>query len=180
MNTIVYKRTAQISELEQIITLQAENALTDQSSEEKAKEGFVSARHSLALLQEMNEACPHIIAKIGDEVVGYALVMLPSFKYKIEMLIPMFEKIEVLFSEYKNYVVMGQICIAKEHRKKGIFKGLYNFYKTELESQFSVVVTEVATLNQRSLQAHHAVGFLLKERYKDNEMEWDLVYWDWK
>ena len=75
---------------------------------------------------------------------------------------------------------MGQICIAKEQRKKGIFKGLYNYYKTELQEQFSVVVTEVATLNQRSFQAHQAVGFELKECYQDNGAEWDLIYWDWK
>ena len=61
---------------------------------------------------------------------------------------------------------MGQICIAKNYRKQGIFRGLYHFYKAELQYQFNYLITEVAAINPRSMQAHEAVGFKIIDDFK--------------
>jgi hypothetical protein len=94
MKTIHYKRASTLAELEQIRTLQLQNSSQNISSEEKLQEGFVTVQHSVALLEQMNSACAHIIAKDNDILVGFALVILPDFRRQIAVLIPMFERID--------------------------------------------------------------------------------------
>jgi len=127
----------------------------------------------------MNEACPHIVAKDKDKIAGYALVMLPSFRYEMPVLTPMFESADRLLKT-KNYVAMGQVCIDKPYRKMGVFKGLYTYYRKELSTQFDCLFTEVATNNIRSLEAHKSIGFKILETQITEGTSWELVNWDWK
>lgn len=179
MKPIIYKRASALDELEQIRTLQLQNSSQNISSEEKLQQGFVTVQHTVALLDQMNSSCAHIIAKDNDAVVGFALVMLSSFRNEIKVLVPMFERIDTLVPNDKNYVVMGQICVAKNYRKQGIFRGLYHFYRKELQHQFDYLITEVATINIRSMQAHKAIGFKIIDSYYENEIEWNIILWDW-
>lgn len=180
MTVIQYKRASNTTELEQIIALQKSNFALSIHPEEKIEEGFVTVQHTIELLEKMNHACAHIIAKQKDKVVGYALVMLTSFQNEIEVLVLLFERIDDLIPKGENYVVMGQICVAKEFRKQGIFRGLYNFYKTEFQNKFDYLVTEVDAMNTRSIQAHEAIGFKTKQRYLDQGKLWNIIVWDWK
>ena len=66
----------------------------------------------------MHLAYPHIIAKCGNEVVGYALCMHPKFANEIELLKPMFLEMESLVPKVRDFMVMGQVCVAKDFRKK--------------------------------------------------------------
>jgi GNAT superfamily N-acetyltransferase len=179
MKPILYKRASTLDELEQIRTLQLQNSSENISSEEKLQEGFVTVQHSVALLEQMNSACAHIIAKDNDIVVGFALVMLSAFRNEIKVLIPMFERIDELVPKDKTYVVMGQICVDKNYRKQGIFRGLYHFYKEELQHQFDYLITEVAAINLRSMQAHEAVGFKIIDTYQEDGIVWNIMLWDW-
>lgn len=179
MKPILYKRASTLNELEQIRTLQLQNSSQNISSEEKLQEGFVTVQHSVALLEQMNSACAHIIAKDNDAVVGFALVMLSGFRNEIKALIPMFERIDKLVPKDKTYVVMGQICVDKNHRKQGIFRGLYHFYREELQHQFDYLITEVAAINLRSMQAHEAIGFKIIDTYNEDGIVWNIVLWDW-
>ncbi|MFV8377739.1 GNAT family N-acetyltransferase [Flavobacterium sp. LB3R33] len=179
MKPILYKRASTLDELEQIRTLQLQNSSQNISSEEKLQEGFVTVQHSVALLEQMNSTCAHIIAKENDIVVGFALVMLSSFRNEIKVLIPMFERIDELVPKNKTYVVMGQICVDKSYRKQGIFRGLYHFYKEELQHQFDYLITEVAAINLRSMQAHEAIGFKIIDTYNEDGIVWNIILWDW-
>ncbi|WP_035668830.1 GNAT family N-acetyltransferase [Flavobacterium sp. 83] len=179
MKPIIYKRASSLDELEQIRTLQLQNSSQNISSEEKLQEGFVTVQHTVALLEQMNSACAHIIAKDNDIVVGFALVMLSSFRNEIEVLIPMFERIDGLVPKDKTFVVMGQICVDKNYRKQGIFRGLYHFYREELQHQFDYLITEVATINLRSMQAHESVGFKTIDHYEEDGTVWNIIAWDW-
>lgn len=180
MTSVIYKRTSNLEELKQIQILQLENSHQSITVEEKLLEGFVTAQHSVDLLEKMNTACAHIIAKDNEKVVGFALVMLPSFRNELEVLIPMFDRIEAFISADKSYVVMGQICIAKTHRKLGIFRQLYHFYRAELRSEFDYLITEVDSVNLRSVQAHEAIGFKTIESYEEAGVTWNIILWDWK
>jgi predicted GNAT family N-acyltransferase len=179
MKSIIYKRASTLDELEQIRTLQLQNGAQNITPEEKLQEGFVTVQHTVALLEQMNAACAHIIAKDNDTVIGFALVMLSSFRNEIEVLIPMFERIDGLVPNNKTYVVMGQICVDKKYRKQGIFRGLYHFYREELQNEFDYLITEVATINLRSMQAHEAVGFKVIDNYKDDDIIWNIMLWNW-
>ena len=126
----------------------------------------------------MNDACAHIIAKDGDLVVGYALVMLKEFRDQISILSAMFETAEEFLGD-KRYLAMGQICISKEYRKQGIFRGMYNFYREELQEEFDCLLTEVATGNTRSLEAHKRIGFQVLKTQITDGFSWELISWDW-
>lgn len=176
---VVYKRASETSELRQILALQEKNIFSSIPSSESKKDGFVTVKHSYEILKKMNDACPHIIAKDGDLVVGYALVMLNEFRDEISILSAMFETANELLDD-KKYLAMGQVCIRKEYRKQGIFRGMYNFYKEELQNEFDCLLTEVATTNKRSLGAHKSIGFKILKTRVTRDASWELLNWEWK
>ena len=129
---IHYKQADQVSELNQVLALQKRNVETVISSEEARDEGFVTVHHTLELLTEMNKPHGHIIAKNeSQEVIGYCLVMLKEVHLKIPVLASLIHKIDQInfkdspLSE-SNYCIMGQVCIDKVYRGKGVFHGLYS------------------------------------------------------
>lgn len=179
MKNIQFRRASTTKELQEIITLQQGNIAENINREEKLKEGFVTVQHSIEILQQMNTACSHCIVKTNDTVIAYALVMKQSFKNSIKALEPMFNEIEQIVPKNKNYIIMGQICISKEYRGLGIFKQLYDFYKNELSQKYDCVITEVASINERSLNAHRSVGFKTLKTYQDMDIIWHIMIWEW-
>ncbi|MFX0556318.1 GNAT family N-acetyltransferase [Maribacter sp. CXY002] len=176
---ITYGRAITDKELNQILTLQQKNAPTNLSAEEKVKEGFITVIHSFEQLKKFNEDCPHIIAKYQNEVIGYALCMTKKFREEIPVLTPMFNTADSLLKG-KNYLALGQICVSKQFRGKGVFRGMYTFYRKELNGYYDCLVTEVATSNKRSLNAHLNIGFDILETQISEGISWELICWDWK
>ncbi|WP_299531042.1 GNAT family N-acetyltransferase [Ulvibacterium sp.] len=174
---VIYKRTSIEDELLQILELQKRNLSESLSRQEKYTEGFVTVSHSLDQLRKMHQVCPHIIAKDKDKdkVIGYALCMHPRFAEIIAVLRPMFQEIKTVLSEGEKYMVMGQICIDKAYRKKGVFRKLYQTMKSTLFPDYPTIITEVDTENQRSLEAHYAVGFKDLKKYRSVDQEWQLI-----
>ena len=171
-------------DLSQILDLQKENLIRNLSKDEMQAQGFVTVNHTLEMLQQMHEMSPSIIVRDDDKIVGYALTMLRAFSKMVPELEPMFEKIESLqwknkgINEYKYYV-MGQICIDKAYRGQGLFDLLYHKHREVYQPKFDFIITEVATRNLRSLNAHKRVGFETINVYKDELDEWAVVVWDW-
>lgn len=167
--------------IHQILVLQKENLRGTKSSDTEADQGFVTVTHDYNLLKNMNDACPHIIALDGDEVVGYALAMVKDFKYKVPILTPMFDLLDGLEYEGKRigdftYLVMGQVCVAENYRGKGIFQGLYQKYFETYKGPYDYIITEIAARNTRSMRAHINVGFQEIYRYDEPGMEeWVVV-----
>lgn len=172
-----YKRTTAIPELEQILELQQKNLPSNISRAEKEAEGFLTVTHELELLSRMHKKCPHIIAKSGSTIVGYALCMHPVFANEIVVLRSMFERIEKLLPKNLGFMVMGQICVDKPFRKKGVFRGLYHSMRTALKDDCSLIITEVDEENVRSLNAHYALGFTKLEVYTSKGRKWHLIQW---
>jgi len=170
--------------LRQILQLQKLNLPKALSEEERIQEGFVTVDHDFAILKKMNSPYPHIIATDDDSVIGYALVMLRSIQDEIEVLKPMFEKINTL--SYNNaplssskYFVMGQVCVAKDYRGKGIFYKMYDYMKSIMCIDFDMVITEVSAHNTRSLKAHARQGFVNVLSFEAPDGHpWEILLWD--
>ncbi|WP_299548227.1 GNAT family N-acetyltransferase [Seonamhaeicola sp.] len=175
---ITYQRASTDEELQQILKLQKANSIASISEEEKQKEGFVTVHHNFDILQAMNNACAHIIAKHNNNVVGYALSMTKDFRDKIDILKPMFQQIDSSLKTNLNYVVMGQICVDKSYRGQGVFRGLYHHMKQELNHQFETIITLIDVKNTRSIAAHRAVGFKLLKNFAQGDKSLDLVILD--
>ena len=173
--TVSYQRASTDEQLRQILELQQANLPEGLSADEIAAEGFLTVQHNFELLSRMNRACPHIIAIDGELVVGYTLCMHPSFAAEIEVLKPMFQKLASLLNPGQRFMIMGQVCVAKSHRGQGVFRGLYRKMSTEIIPEFDMIITEVDGENQRSLNAHFAVGFEELLRYNSGERNWHIV-----
>jgi hypothetical protein len=173
------------AELNQILALQTANHKDSLSAENKKANGFVTVKHDLDLLKKMNAAAGQVIAKDGDFLAGYALVMLQEFSPLIPVLTPMFGMFNTLsyegreLSSYKYYV-MGQICVAESHRGQGVFQLLYEGHKKFYSSLFELCLTEVSSSNLRSMRAHEKVGFETIHTFEDKTDRWNILAWDWR
>lgn len=186
MNTIIIDvtRVSSQSEIIGIRDLQELNLKKNISSDEAVDQGFVTASYSIEYLKEMNAASPAIIAKDGDKVVGYALVATKDTRNGHDLIESLFDAIDK--SEYNgkllrdvNYVVVGQLCVAKEYRGQDLAQKLYGHFRECLSKEFSYLVTDIAQSNSRSLKAHKKRGFQVINKLMYDGFEWDIVLWDW-
>lgn len=183
---IHYKRAESDEELKAILQLQRENLPSALSREEKSTQGFVTVAHSEEQLKTLNEIEPHIIAKDDDNVIAYLLVMTAESGNEIPILQPMFELFgHVPFagrtvSDF-HYVVVGQACVARPYRGKGVLDACYAYYRKSLQGRYDFAVTEIAATNLRSLRAHERIGFTDIHHYTAPDgIEWVMVAWNWK
>jgi len=167
-------------ELEEILKLQRANLARNLSAEEIAAQGFVTVEHTMDVLRRMHAIRPSIIATAGEHLAGYELVMPVECRSFIPILEPMFERLATLGMEGQRFYVMGQICVEKRWRGRGVFDLVYFAHRRHLSSAYDFVVTEVAMRNTRSLRAHQRIGFEVIDRYRDATDEWALLRWSWK
>ena len=172
------------SEIIQLLDLQRINLPKNISKATALEQGFVTVQHNFELLKAMNEAIPQVIAKDGDKVIGYALVMLPNFADLIPVLQPMFHLFSTI--DYKGkkisdvrYYVMGQVCVGEDYRGLGVFGALYHKHRDLYSTDYEVCITEIAERNTRSIRAHERVGFQTIHIFQDETELWNVVAWDW-
>lgn len=183
---ITYTTSKTEKELSQILELQKNNLPQNLTADEMKSQGFVTVAHSLEDLQKLNNQEQHLVMKDGDTIVGYLLAMTKYSRNDIPVLIPMFNVFDKLayknklIAEY-NYIVVGQVCIDKNYRGMGLLDQSYAAYKLFFKEKYNFAITEIATTNTRSIQAHARIGFLEIYRYTDEKnIEWSIVIWDWK
>lgn len=172
-------------ELEQILQLQQQNLKQFVNQEEKDAQGFLTMQFNLPMLQQLQAIAPSVIIKYEDQVVAYAMTVTLEGRQAYPDLEPMFANFEKLqwrgkpLYDYRFYV-MGQVCVSKEHRAKGLFDRLYQHHKEVYGSRYDFIITEISTSNRRSLQAHKRVGFETIHVYDDIIDNWNVVVWDWR
>lgn len=171
-------------EIINIRDLQALNLKQNITAEEAIEQGFLTAAYTIEYLEEMNAASPSIIAKDGDKVVGYALVATKDIRKGHDLIEGLFDAIDAC--EYNgqllkdvNYVVVGQLCVAKKYRGQDLVQKLYGHFRDCLSSEFTYLVTDVAKANVRSLKAHKKRGFQVINELTYGGFGWDIVLWDW-
>lgn len=173
------------SDLQGILDLQWENHLSRVADTVRQADGFVTVRHTPTQLQLLQSIAPQVIALEDDQVVGYILAMTNASRDLIPVLIPMFDQFDQICYQGKritdhDYLVVGQVCIGKDQRGKGLFDQMYKAYKNEFSSRYSFAITEIAQSNTRSLAAHKRVGFEVIHEFEDDTQSWAIVAWDWK
>ncbi|MFL5742784.1 MAG: GNAT family N-acetyltransferase [Flavisolibacter sp.] len=172
-------------ELFQIHQLNQINVKHKLSEDQIATEGFLTWLYPLHLLKQMHDLAPSIIVKEDETVVAYALTTLKEARSFHPDLDQMFRHLEpVVYRDkpllFHNYYCMGQICVAKAYRGRGLVPLLYHKHRDVYESAFDFLLTEISTSNLRSQKAHEQVGFKKIHSYRDHMDEWNVVVWDWK
>ena len=173
--TTEYRQARTDAELLQILELQRANLYEQVSPEVREREGFLKIRHTLPLLRKMQAAGPHIIALHGKELAGYALCMAPGQEADIPDLKPLFDFVRRTLPEGQDFRVMGQVCVASAFRRQGHFRKLYESFFASCSPL--PVITEIASINTRSLQAHKAIGFRSLGSHQETDLRWEVMIW---
>ncbi len=171
-------------ELQGLKNLQIANLRKNIGEEIAMKEGFVTSEYSLELLQKMHDTHPSIIAKEGEQVVGYVIVTTKSVFGEHDELDHLFNTIDAI--EYKeqllsevNYILVGQLCVGSTHRGIGLVQDMYTYYQQLHSKQFKYLVTDISQENQRSIKAHKKSGFETIGIIEQVGANWEIVLWDW-
>lgn len=185
MSALIYTTATSEKDLLGIIELQKNNLPANLTAEEISEQGFVTVIHSMGDLKKMNDIEQHIICKDQEKVVAYLLAMTSRSKNDIPVLVPMFDVFEDLsylgkpVSTY-NYIVVGQVCVHKNYRGRGILDKCYETYKKSFKEKYDFAITEIATTNPRSINAHKRIGFTEIHKYISPDMNvWSIVAWNW-
>jgi GNAT superfamily N-acetyltransferase len=180
---IVFDVASADEHFEQILQLQRQNLFSSVSAEQQARQGFVFAEHTVALLKRMAAELPQVIAMSDGRVIGYNLAMPVSMKNEIPSLVPMFAEFERC--EYRgkplsayHFMVGGQVCVDRDFRGQGLLSRLYHETKDRLPTGYELCVTEVAARNNAGLGAHQKMGFEVVSTYHDGKELWKVVVWD--
>lgn len=172
------------TDLRTILEIQRNNSPEVLSEQEQREQGFVTVRHTLDLLQRMNETFPHTVARTTREgtsvVVGYALCMLPQFIEEIPVLQPLFDQFPVVTWQGKrltesHLAIMGQVAVAKAHRGLQLVDGMYDDLCGRLAPEYELLVTSVAVRNTRSRRVHERANFTEIGAFTDHGAEWLIV-----
>ncbi len=174
-------------ELQGILDLQWANLRKNLTDEERATQGFVTLQYDMDFLTVMPAGNHHIIAKDGDKVVGYVMLMDRSTNHLMKEgagIFPIFNELEYKGKKFKdiNYCSVGQVCVDKNYAGQGLLGRMYAHYKESYKDLYELAMTDISYLNHRSLKAHLKAGFEVVLRFDepDHGEPWDIVVWDWR
>lgn len=181
---IEIKRVTGSSELEGIRNLQEANLKRNLTGSEAELEGFVTAEYTIDFLKTLHQGASSIIAKDGDKVVGFALVATKGIRNQHDLLGDLFNSIDKInfqgsLLKNANYVVVGQLCVARNYRGMGLVQQMYNEFRSSLSKEYDYCLTDVADDNPRSLKAHLKSGFEIVDTLVYGGVSWKIVLWDW-
>lgn len=179
------REAAHAWELEGILALQRANLRKHLSDADAGQQGFLTAEYDLPFLHAMNAARPSIIAVHQSQVVGYALVATQPIRNGHPFVRNLFDAIDPIpfgggCLGAIPYVVVGQLCVGREHRGRGLVRRLYGHFRDTLQSDYHCAVTDIARDNIRSMRAHQATGFQVVHSIRYEGREWDVVVWNWR
>jgi hypothetical protein len=151
-------RHARPEDYASIMRLQRANYIDNLTAEER-KEGFLSAEFSLDQLAAIATDLGIAVVTVGDEVAASLCAFRREFDHGSPVVAKMIESYEQARFEGKplsafNSYVYGPVCIARQYRRRGLLRGLYQFQQKDLAAQFDVGVALVSHSNPHSMQAH--------------------------
>jgi GNAT superfamily N-acetyltransferase len=180
---VVFEVASASEHFEQILQLQKKNSIAALSKDQQLQQGFVFAHHTKTVLKKMSVHLPQVIMLHNSRVVGYNLAMTSAMKRQLPVLTPMFNEFEKCI--YKGrplkdhpFMVGGQVCVDADFRGKGLMSKLYHETAKRLPAGYELCVTEIATRNTKSLNAHLKMGFDILTSYSDGKELWNIVVWN--
>ncbi|MEO5583655.1 MAG: GNAT family N-acetyltransferase [Saprospiraceae bacterium] len=184
MKDLIIKFSTDKNNLQEILDLQRINLRSNLTQDEIDTQGFLYVQHTYDLLHTICEREPPVIALDETILAGYALCMTRLHSLNVPELQSFFILLEKLTYQNKalkeyNFLVCGQICIAKTYRGFNLMHQLY-IKMSELKNKYQYCITEVSSQNIRSLNAHFKVGFKpIHEFFEESGELWHILLWDW-
>lgn len=100
-----------------------------------------------------------MVAVIDNRVAGFLCAFRKEFDTGSPVIAKMLASYDELafegrrLTEFSSYIY-GPVCIAREHRRRGLLRGLYEAQKRDLAGRFEIGVAFVSRDNPHSLSAH--------------------------
>ncbi|KAJ3028517.1 UNVERIFIED_CONTAM: hypothetical protein HDU68_001513 [Siphonaria sp. JEL0065] len=156
----------------QIKQLQMENLRRLLPLEVQEREGFVTAEYSIDYLRNIHSKTPAVVALAQvngvQQVVGYVLAATKQDSLEHDLLKDLVGTVDgrCKFEKKKlkdlNYIVVGQLCVAKDFRGQRLASKMYEAFAQEYKSRgFECAMTDVAADNEKSLKTHKKSGWVV-------------------
>ena len=157
MQGIEYRR-ARPEDYAEIVRLQRANYVANLTAEER-REGFLSAEFSLDQVAAIASDLGIAIVTMDDALAGCLCGIRREFDHGSPVVEKMLESYDQAWFQGKplsafNSYIYGPVCIARQYRRRGLLRGLYDFQNKDLAGQFEVGVALVSHSNPHSMQAH--------------------------
>jgi len=173
------------ADIENIIKLQKENLHHNLSEVEKSN-GFLFLENTHEDLKKI--LCGDgvmVVCKNNNELLGYLFSINLDYAKSLHFFSKLIESLENIDYEGKNineykYCILGQVCVKKDFRGKGILEKLYTKIKEELVYlNYDIAVSEIAENNTRSISANLGkIGLKNIGHYTSNGVQWLIVVLD--
>ena len=181
---ITLDKVRNYNDLLQIKVLNEDNLKINLSQQDQLKYGFVTLEYNIELLLKMNNIEKSIVVREDNKVVGYAIVTNKTVYGLNKLFDDLIDRVKTLTYCHNNlsnveYALVGQLCIKKNYRGKGLVKKIYEFYKQEYSKKYKYLITDIDERNKRSLSAHLKSGFQIIDNFYWGESYWNIILWDW-
>lgn len=146
------------ADLEAVLELQEAN-LHEHLSDAQRAEGFLSVRFTREQFDPMNAGAAVVVAESDNRIAGYACTSTQAFNRNFPLLAAMLDALPGLDFLGRplgspRTCVYGPVCVDREYRGRGAFRGLIGELKHELRGRFDAAVAFIPKSNARSLGAH--------------------------
>jgi hypothetical protein len=157
MRSIEYRRAGP-DDYAEIVRLQRANYVANLSEEER-REGFLSAEFGLEQVAAIATDLGIAIVTMDDDLAGCLCGIRREFDHRSPVVAKMLDSYDQAWFEDKplsafNSYIYGPVCIARQYRRRGLLRGLYEFQKRDLAGRFELGVALVSHNNPHSMQAH--------------------------
>jgi acetyltransferase (GNAT) family protein len=141
-----------------VLALQEAN-LFDNLPPRGRQEGFLSARFSREQFLQMDRDVRVLVAVEDRRVVGYLCASGVDLNRQFPLVSTMIDCYRAVnfqgraLADQKTFVY-GPVCVDRDHRGRGVLRGLFHALRHEIFERFDAGVGFVAEENARSLAAH--------------------------
>ena len=145
---------------------------------------YILIEYDNELLLKVNKIEKSIVAKKGKKIVAYAIVINKAAYGLNKLFDDLIDRVNNLKYDknYLNkidYALVGQLCIRKNYRGKGLVKDIYNFFKKEYSKKYKYLITDIDERNTRSLKAHIKNKFQIIDNFYWGDSYWNIILWNW-
>jgi predicted GNAT superfamily acetyltransferase len=153
-------RRARPRDYSAIVQLNASNFIANLTEDER-KDGFLSAVFTLEQTATMAEDLGTMVAIVDGVLGGFLCAFRNEFDHGSPVVAKMIESYSRMLFEGKPLTsfgsyVYGPVCIARDYRRTGMLRGLYEAQRQDLAGRFEVGVALIARSNPHSFKAHVA------------------------
>jgi hypothetical protein len=182
---LITKFVSDDDELVQIAALSRDNMPSAIPDDLKEKEGYVTWPYSIEDLRAIHQISPSIVVKDGNKVVAYVVILLQEAEKVYQPLKDMMETLGSLNYQGKSVYdysiyMLGQDCVQRDYRGRGIIKLLFDFQKEHLAPHFELAISAISVHNPLSQRIHEKLGAKTIYVLHDATDTWNIVLWDWR